>query len=69
MLATSSGLTAFAPLPKSKPEFNPSDDDSESLFKGTPSITYKGWLLPLNELTPRIITEFEAPGSDEVAEI
>ena len=69
MFSTSAGFTALAPLPKSNPEFNPSLEETDELSKGTPSTTYKGWLLPLNELTPRMITEFDAPGSEDVAEI
>ena len=69
MFATSSGLIALAPFPKSYPLFKPSVEYTVELFKGTPSTTYSGWLVPESELTPRIMTELEAPGSDEVLEI
>ena len=59
----------MAPFPKSYPLFKPSVEYTVELFKGTPSTTYSGWLVPESELTPRIMTELEAPGSDEVLEI
>src|SRR5690606_35005612 len=36
------------------------------LLIGNPSTTYSGWLLPLSELTPRIMIEDEEPGKPEV---
>ena len=42
MFATSSGLIAFAPLPKSYPLFKPSVEYTVELFNGTPSTTYNG---------------------------
>lgn len=69
MLSTSSGLTALAPLPKSKPLLSPSLLYVAELVRGTPSITYSGWLFPLRELTPRTMTDFEEPGSEDEFEI
>ena len=69
MLSTSSGLTALAPLPKSKPLSRNLSLNVAVLVNGTPSMTYSGWLFPLRELTPRTMTDLDEPGSEDEFEI
>ena len=77
MLSMSSGLMSAARLVKSTPRLlNAVSDPGASeasepvlsvlLSIGRPSMIMSGWLLPLIELTPRMVIDEEAPGTPDV---
>src|ERR1700722_15538913 len=53
------------PASASVTAFNPAEVDV--LSTNTPSTTYKGWVLPYTEVTPRSLTEMPPPGEPEFA--
>src|SRR5213078_801580 len=75
-LPISSGLRSAARLVKSTPRFEnavvefASDAStpvlSVRLSIGRPSTMISGWLLPLIELTPRMVIDEDAPGTPDV---
>ena len=60
--ATSLGFKKFMALVEMFPE------PQSPLVAGTPSITYKGWLLALNEPKPRMLIPTWLPGEPEYDE-
>ena len=77
MLSMSSGLMSAARLVKSRPRLlnavnepgasEASDEVLSVLLSiGRPSMIMSGWLLPLIELTPRMVIDDEAPGTPDV---
>ena len=77
MLSISSGFKSAERFVKSTPRLlkAPPPEPGASAAKtpvfnvllsiGKPSIIINGWLLPLIELTPRIVIEEEAPGTPD----